>query len=98
MKLIPVGKIVELNITQDDIDHGVKSSCDSCPISLAMLRTFPNMKQANTGVGRVALVPKKRRMVYRFEPVVDEEARKFIATFDSGRVAKPTTITYKREM
>lgn len=35
---------ITLDVTQDDIDHGVKQDCNYCPLALALGRLFPGMR------------------------------------------------------
>ena len=75
---------LNINVTQNDINKGVKKSCTSCPIARAIKR----LKVVDTVY------------VYPFTAYINEqhrglpvEAWQFIQDFDGGREVKPFKFT-----
>lgn len=100
MRVPNVGTTVLIDVTQDDIDHGVAGSCKECPISRAMLRTFPNMQHAETCGTFTEMYPKKKRFPTRYvlESMNRDASCNFVGQFDQhGRHrVSPITLKYKR--
>lgn len=95
-----IGKTVDIEVTDEDIKKGIRSNCSNCPITLAVLRTFPNMKQARTFLGEVYANPNKKKAhtYYRFVPVESSFSafNTFIRMFDMHGITNPTTFTLER--
>lgn len=37
--------VITINVTQEDIDHGVQKDCKKCPVARAIKRTFQYLSQ-----------------------------------------------------
>jgi hypothetical protein len=74
---------VEIEVTQADIDHGVRDSCESCPIALALNRACPGRGPAT--VDTDSFYFDWFSEVY----MLTREAQKFIKKFDDGDPVGP---------
>lgn len=72
---------VVIEVTQKDIDAGVKKDCNKCPIALAMLRAFPEAAKVCVDGDCLTVFVNDREML---EATTTEEAYSFIERFDSG--------------
>lgn len=76
--------MIEINVTQEDINKGIKSDCSKCPIALAANRVIPNGALAVGGASITYWNEKEAISI-----LLPEIALKFIRDFDSGRKVKP---------
>lgn len=72
---------MKIEVTQEDIDHGIKGDCDLCPIARAVHRHIPT---ARVGITVIRL----NRMSFSCIDL-PEEARNFIHLFDHGMKVIP---------
>lgn len=79
---------IEVQITQDDLDKGVRKSCFSCPISLALGRE-PGVERVSTGTFTVG-VHYKDGSYKQYEHT--NSSRAFIALIDGGHRLQPQTV------
>lgn len=66
---------LEVPISQDDIDNGVPSNCEKCPVARAMSRLFPG-KMVTTSYGATFV---DGRVYYHYR-----DAANFTRMFDIG--------------
>lgn len=78
---------ITVNVTQQDINRGIKMACLHCPVSLALTRSY-NSKES-IFVGGADYFVKNR--VYR----LPQELKDFIHKFDNGFEVKPFTLTFQ---
>ena len=70
----------KIEITQEDIDRGMRGRSDFCPVALALRRKWPEAEMGCFACdlgNRLVLVP--------------ELVSKFVEDFDSGKPVKPFT-------
>jgi hypothetical protein len=84
-------KSLTISVTPEDIDNGV-TSCDRCPVALAVRRQFPKARVA-VGITCFEVMTRFRTRWYDLPP----EARQFIHDFDCRGGTKPLTFTAARE-
>lgn len=101
MRMIPKGKEVEITATIGDILNGERHNPFSCPISLAVQRTFPNMAKVDVTGGSIMCMPKKKGWgkAFRLTPATktaDGIESIWMRFYDAGANVEPVTITYRR--
>lgn len=81
------GKSMIINVTQEDIENGIRHSCFSCPIALAVKRETG----CNCSVESANFHLKARIfMMGSYEAYFPgKEAEDFINNFDGGKPVKP---------
>lgn len=72
-----------IEVTQEDIDAGIKKNCTKCPIALAVQRAFKNSSLEIGGLSVYQDCHKVCEMPY--------EARVFVQCFDDGKPVNPFT-------
>lgn len=80
-------KRVLIKVTQDDIDHGQKSSCGNCPIARAVNRTMGELACAWVGVDDLTITDPT--LVDRKIFKLPKAASIFIKLFDNDRPVIP---------
>lgn len=72
-----------VHVTEDDIANGLKRHCWSCPVALAVMRTYGEdrvyVNTSNITIGQ------KRGEIVRTPP----EVKAFILDFDKGKPVEP---------
>jgi hypothetical protein len=81
-------QLVAIEITQEDIDRGVKMDCYQCPISLSLNRMYPKMRAGVAGPF-VFIFGELRR---ELEADACDDMIDFIHQFDTGQPVKPMTV------
>lgn len=76
---------VEIEVTQEDINSGIRKSCIDCPIALAVKRKFPNLKVWIGGIN-------ESLSLNTFWIPLPENAKRFIREFDIGALVIRTLI------
>jgi len=79
---------IKVTVTQEDIDNGIMGRADSCAIAKAIMREF--------SLAEVRVAP----YITIFNGVLyktSTRARKFVKSFDKGKVVKPSTFIFKSE-
>jgi hypothetical protein len=83
-------QLVAVEITQKDIDNGVKMECLMCPVALALDKMYPDLV-ASVDDRCVRLFKMGHcRSVKRFKPC--DDMLKFIVHFDSNLPVTPRTV------
>lgn len=77
---------IEINVTQEDIDAGVKCDSDKCAVALALHRAFPDAKCVGVCHG-YAVVDGPGVMYRAFD--LPEKVGEFIFAFDGDRHVEP---------
>lgn len=78
-----MNKILEIEVTQEDILNGTKSSPTTCPIALAIKRQIKNVVYVSVGGTTVNLVTKKMLFLKSKKDYhLDRTAQDFIFSFD----------------
>jgi hypothetical protein len=72
--------IIEVQVTQDDIDHGERSRCQECPVARALRRTFGGIY--------VSVGPRDMSLGVYVLPTPGDAAE-FMNLFDGGFQAGP---------
>jgi len=80
---------LEVTVTQDDIDKGVRGQPGCCPIARALARTCPRI-HASVG-DRTADLYADGEWLY--ETDLPREAKAFVAAFDAEKPVAPFTFT-----
>jgi len=80
---------IKVTVTQEDIDNGARNSHNSCAIALAILREFT--PTIGVSVVRTNVIVN----CVRYKTSI--RARKFVKSFDKGKVVKPSTFIFKSE-
>lgn len=70
-----------INVTQQDIDSGIKGDCSLCPVARAASRAFPHHKSNVSGYHMYVMDQPGNR--WR-QAVLPPPAWGFISAFDSG--------------
>lgn len=80
---------VEIDVTQEDIERGMKMSCTQCPIALAVKRrtglkdnVFVGPEEVYINDARYALPGKATTFVENFDRAQDVKPQKFVLTYD----------------
>lgn len=90
---------VKVQVTQEDIDHGVAGDECDCPVSLAVRRAFPQSKKVHVLAGM--------RDDYVVEVYVESgptefelplEVNEWITTFDWGNIVEPVEFEMQLRM
>jgi len=79
---------IKVTVTQEDIDNGVRKKQSSCAIAKAIWREF-TPTEVKVGLYGIAV----NRTLYK----TSTRARKFVKSFDKGKVVKPSTFIFKSE-
>lgn len=69
-----------INVTQDDIDHGVRGSSEFCPIARAIKREFPVWTYCSVGNSYLSIARSDDERGWR----LPAEAQRFILDFDTN--------------
>lgn len=76
---------VQVDVTADDIAHGVRKDCDHCPIARAITRALPGY---TVEVSRTYAFACKGQEPGLYADLPGQ-ATKFISQFDAERAVKP---------
>lgn len=82
-----------IEVTADDIDHGIVQDCAKCPIALAARRLYP--------MARIYVFGEITREISAYWPEaayyeMPDEAVEFVIAFDEGEPVAPFTFTARR--
>ena len=72
---------MRIEVTQEDIDKGVKENCVKCPVALSLRRLFPGEWEVDVGDDAIYAGGNW------YTP--PDEAQEFIAKFDAGEPVAP---------
>jgi hypothetical protein len=86
---------VIIEVTQQDIDNGIRNACSKCPIALALTRTMGSAFSEVTITTCSTHFP-LRENKEDLRAYIPEIARNFIQTFDKGLPVKP--LSFELEM
>ena len=75
---------IQVHITQNDIELGVRDNVLSCPISIAVKRQFPDWT-VTTNLCFIYLVNESNHLAF----TMPEDGFRFVKDFDLGRNVKP---------
>lgn len=82
-----MGKQLQIDVTADDIKHGLAGECALCPIALSLRRAFPSAEFISVADGLIVVDDSTATMTKR---IAD-----FVTEFDDygADAVKPTTFT-----
>jgi hypothetical protein len=80
-------KLLHINVTQRDIDLGVREKCDRCPVALAIQKMYPKCEAHVGGTYIRVGVPDNLDIFAIFD--LPASAWAFIGAFDKGLGVKP---------
>ena len=78
-----------IQVTQKDIDKGLRSSCYECPIAHAFKRKVKNRVRYGFAVNSESIEHLTKDMWYSY--ALPKEAKRFIQRFDRDQPVKPFT-------
>ena len=87
--------MITVEVTQEDIDHGVKGNCVKCPIAKAIGRAAGNT-DCGVGITRAHLYSGHERGLISFKLPI--EAQNFIERFDDGFEVQPFSFDIMEEI
>lgn len=82
-----------INITAKDIEKGIAGNSESCPIALALKRTFKDIKWISVGYQCVNFYTKGYIMVSYISDT-PTDARSFMRKFDKNKNIEPAKLTF----
>ena len=85
---------MKIEVTQKDIDKGLKSTCYYCPIALAFKRKIKSEIALGVAVNAKNVHHFHEKSWHRYD--LPKEAKKFIQRFDSDQPVKPFTFEIKK--
>jgi hypothetical protein len=76
--------MVRVEVTQQDIDHGRRESCDECPGALAIKRHMVRVRyfEFEVGCDEIYFIPSMERKTTRLVRATPPELSRFITRFD----------------
>jgi len=77
-----------IEVTAEDIAHGVREDCERCPISRALTRALPIRSVIVEG-GVQGVAVQEKGTFYRFFATLPEDADAFVERFDRGEDVAP---------
>ena len=80
-----------INVTQEDIEIGIKKSSSRCPIARALMRIFPGNK-VRVGFEDI-LIYNSYGLVNRYKST--KNMKRFMNSFDHGKPVKPSRFIVK---
>jgi nitrate/TMAO reductase-like tetraheme cytochrome c subunit len=88
---------MKIEVTQKDIDKGLRSSCYECPIAHAFKRKVKNKIRYGFAVNAdsIDLVTKDFKWYIHALP---KKAQTFIKRFDDGKPVKPFTFEIEKDL
>lgn len=86
---LPRGKLLRINITQDDVDAGVRCNHRLDPVGIAIRRKHPDVDQVSVAPGYTHI----DGIRFRNPP----ELSQWIIEFDCGRKVKPQTFFIEQQ-
>lgn len=78
-----------VTVTQQDIDLGIRTDCQSCPVALAVSRLFPECYIRVTSSYVRIVYPDKSELILR----PSDEGSQFVTDFDRQAEVKPISFT-----
>ena len=82
--------MLTINVTQDHIDKGDMSNCDTCPIALAIMDTGAALASVGSYTAEAAFfTPESEQVTFDLPPF----ARAWLGKFDQGTPVQPFTFT-----
>ena len=85
---------MRIEVTQEDIDRGLKSSCYECPIAYAYKRKVKNKIRLGFSVGTEYIDHFVGESQDRY--MLPKEAKKFIRRFDQDQPVRPFSFEIKK--
>lgn len=79
-----------VDVTQEDINHGERGNCNSCPVARAIQRASGH--ECRAGGSQITIKPENGRNLYLVTP---EAAWRFMYDFDMGRKVEPFSFTLR---
>lgn len=87
-----VSPSVSVEVTQEDINRGVPSDADRCPVALALKRRFPkSAPDLHVENNLVIYAPEGDTKRFQVPP---EEVQRFTMKFDEGKPVEPLTFAF----
>jgi hypothetical protein len=84
-------RTLTVRVTAEDIEHGRRGDCESCPIAKALHRCYP-LRNSYWQVGGTTALATRTAAVFWLSP----RTIAFIATFDYHATAEPATFRLRR--
>ena len=82
------------DVTDQDITIGEPRNSETCPVALALGRSFPHWLRVDIGShSHVQIFWKKIRII---DMTLEHESAMWVENFDRGKRCEPTTIWLKR--
>ena len=97
---------IKINVTQEDIDNGLRRNNKQCAISKAVQRQFDNISCA-VGIDFIYFYKKEEEVLHSnpmginitltpsYKIVNDDEISSFVVCFDRGQTVEPFSFTIK---
>jgi hypothetical protein len=82
---------ITVNVTQRDIERGIRSKCSDCPVALAVKRALGKRVKVFSGVSTSYLYLDHNKKPFP----LPASAVEFIDRFDSGHKVEPFTFKLK---
>jgi hypothetical protein len=88
-----------IQVTQDDIEHGIRADCYFCPVALALERTLGAVDvRVYDGSADWVIPPKwfawKREFKW-YSSILPQDVAVFVADFDAGAPVKPCSFVIR---
>ena len=83
-----------IEVTQEDIDQGIRASCHQCPIARAMNRYFGPHAETSVDTRALFVCTDITQGYDQLFFVVSADAAAFIKDFDSGWTVSPETFVF----
>ena len=80
------------NLTQTDIEKGIRNDCKNCPVARVVRRLIPNAKSVKVVNARITKVWVTDDLFPNFHFVHSSELSSWIRFFDKQRSVKPVTL------
>jgi len=91
---------IQLLVTQDDIDKGIKKNSERCPIALALRKLYPNARDVTVSDTEIILDLMDMSLDTGYHPslrywevVPDQSLELFINDFDNWVKVEPATFS-----
>lgn len=81
------------DVIQDDIDHGERQDCMTCPIARSIVRIFPGFEGVADHIDLQVCESETGKMLYAAG--TPEIGQDFMRDFDNDQPVEPFTITAK---
>ena len=88
-----------IQVTQDDINHGIRADCYLCPVALALERALGAVDVGIYHRSADWMIPPKwfdwKRRFKWYSSILPQKVAVFVADFDAGAPVKPCSFVIK---